>query len=150
MLSSFQRDTSSVAQRGWERFASFPLRALCVRSFLTLTCFYVFTCGHSEMGMFSMSSRPPGLSSGVFGWDEPDGHLGVRYCCLIKRCHAQEHVLAGQSVWLGDYFSWLDIFHLYIWQSLLIQNSPNSNTRLSSQEEESSWDFKHPVTCTAP
>lgn len=98
VLSSFQHDTSSVAQRGWERFASFPLCALCVRSFLTLTCFYVFTCGHSEIGMFSMSGRPPGLSSGVFGRDEPDSHLGSRYCCLIKRCHAREHILAGQSV----------------------------------------------------
>lgn len=33
-------------REGGERFASFPLCALCVCCFLTLTCLYMFTCGH--------------------------------------------------------------------------------------------------------
>lgn len=107
--------------------------ALCLISFLCFVCalfldfnmpLHVYLRSPSEIGMFSVSGRPPGLSTGVFGWDNQDSHLGSRYCCLIKCCHAQEHVHAGHSVWLGDYFSWLDIYISIFGRAFWSKTSP--------------------------
>lgn len=132
---------------------------LCLISSLSFVCallpdfnmpLRVYLWSPSETGMFSVTAGPPCLSSGVFGWNEPDSHLGSCCCCLIKRCHEQEHILAGQSVWLGDYCSWLLAFTFIYLAKTWFPNNSILSTRHSSQDVERSWDLNLPVTWAAP